>query len=113
LQNTEVTDISSVTAVTETIEIETSTDRQEKKELKGIKIENETLLLDSIMNQLLSFNISSLETLKEKYNGKYTGVFSTEETLLETTVMVMLMLPCQIKTLIWKTIIMLLRLNQT
>ena len=31
LQNTEVNDISSVTAVTETIELETSTDHQEKK----------------------------------------------------------------------------------
>ena len=31
LQNTEVNDISSVTAVTETIDIETSTDHQEKK----------------------------------------------------------------------------------
>ena len=84
-KTTEVNDISSVASVTETIEIETSTDQQEIKELKGIKIENETSLLDSIMNQLLSFNVSSLETLREEETGKYTEVFSTEETILVTT----------------------------
>jgi hypothetical protein len=37
------------------------------------------------MNQLLSFNISSLETSEEEDTAKYTEVFSTEETILETT----------------------------
>ena len=37
------------------------------------------------MNQLLSFNISSLQTLREEDNGKYNEVFSTEETILVTT----------------------------
>ena len=95
-----VNDISAVTVVTEAIQIETSADLQEIKELKGIKIENETSLLDSIMSQLLSFNISSLETFEEEDTGKYTEVFSTEETIPQILLLVMVMLPFHMKTLI-------------
>ena len=37
------------------------------------------------MNQLLSFNVSSLETFEEEDTGKYTEIFTTEETILVTT----------------------------
>ena len=72
-------------SVTETIESEVTTVQQEINTLEGTGKENETSLFDSIMNQLLNFNISNIDAFESKNNRALTEVITTEESINETT----------------------------
>jgi len=76
-QNTEI-------AVTETMETETSTVEQEQNTLQGIRIEDEPSLFDSIMFQLLHYNISNLET-SDDHPTAFTEIFTANESHENTT----------------------------
>jgi len=76
-QNTEI-------AVTETMETETSTVEQEQNTLQGIRIEDEPSLFDSIMFQLLNYNISNLDT-SDDHPTAFTEIFTANKSQENTT----------------------------